>query len=156
MSRIRPTSRCSCLDLRMSGGSSLCLAAPRHSATSYTRFCASDRLVPFRSFSFRTRRAICATSASVRAKACLHQDHTFHCRPHQATSVLHEQFAVPPDFVRGFLLNGLRRPSRAAPMLSPCGSAPSRRAVAPRALSSAPAPSPTASPTPPAVLPPSG
>jgi hypothetical protein len=87
--------------------------------------------------------------ASARTEACLHQDHTFRCHPRQATSVLHEQFAVPPDFVRDFLLNGLRRPSRVAPLLSPCRSALSRRAAAPRALSSAPAPSPTASPTPP-------
>jgi hypothetical protein len=89
------------------------------------------------------------SSTSARTEACLHQDHTFRCRPRQVTSIFHEQFVVPPDFVRGFLLNGFRHPSRAAPLLSPCGSTPSRRAVAPRALSSAPAPSPTASSTPP-------
>jgi hypothetical protein len=89
------------------------------------------------------------SSASARTEACLHQDHTFRCRPRQATSILHEQFAVPLDFVRGFLLNGLRCPSCAVPLFSPCGSALSRRATASRALSSAPAPSPTASPTPP-------
>jgi hypothetical protein len=44
---------------------------------------------------------------SARTKACLHQDHNFCCRPRQATSVLHEQFAVPLDFIRGFLLDGL-------------------------------------------------
>jgi hypothetical protein len=48
---------------------------------------------------------------------------------------------VPPDFVRDFLLNSLRRPSRAAPLLSSCRSTLSRRATAPRALSSAPVPS---------------
>jgi hypothetical protein len=63
-SRVGPASRSSCFDLRMSGGSSSCLAAPRHSATSYTRFCACDRLVPWRSFSFRSCRVIFATSAS--------------------------------------------------------------------------------------------
>jgi hypothetical protein len=68
------------------------------------------------------------SSASARTEACLHQDHTFHCRPRQATSILHEQFAVPLDFVRGFLLNGLRRlsratllpPGRVRPKLSRC------------------------------------
>jgi hypothetical protein len=89
------------------------------------------------------------SSASARTQACLHHDHTFRCRPCQATSVLHEQFAMPLDFVCGFLLNDLRRPSRAAPLFSPCGSAPSRRAAASRALSSVPAPSPTALLTPP-------
>jgi hypothetical protein len=109
---------------------------------------ASGRHVRFAAFlsgSSRHNRS----SASARTEACLHQDHTFRCRPRQATSVLHEQFTVPLDFVRGFLLNDLRRPSRTAPLFSPCGSAPSRRAAASRALSSAPASSPTASSTPP-------
>jgi hypothetical protein len=109
---------------------------------------ASGRHVRFAAFLFGSSRHN-RSSASARTEACLHQDHTFRCRPCQATSVLHEQFAVPLDFVRGFLLNDLRRPSRAAPLLSPCGSAPSRRAAASRALSSAPASSPTASSTPP-------
>jgi hypothetical protein len=103
------------------------------------------RFAAFLSGSSRHNRS----SASTRTEACLHQDHTFRCRPCQATSVLHEQFAVPLDFVRGFLLNDLRRPSRAAPLFSPCGSGPSRRAAASRALSSAPASSSTASSTPP-------
>jgi hypothetical protein len=109
---------------------------------------ASGRHVRFAAFLFGSSRNNCS-SASARTEACLYQDHTFRCRPCQATSVLHEQFAVPLDFVRGFLLNDLRRPSRAAPLLSPCGSAPSCRATASRALSSAPASSPTASSTPP-------
>jgi hypothetical protein len=78
------------------------------------------RFAAFLSGSSRHNRS----SASARTEACLHQDHTFRCHPCQVTSILHEQFAVPPDFVRGFLLNGFRRPSRAAPLLSPCGSAP--------------------------------
>jgi hypothetical protein len=40
---------------------------------------------------------------------------------------------VPPALVRCLLLNGLRRPPRAAPLL-PCGSARSRRIAAPPAL----------------------
>jgi hypothetical protein len=52
--------------------------------------------------------------------------HVFRCRPRQATSILHEHFAVPLDFVRGFLLNGFRRPSRTVPLL-PRGSTCSRR-----------------------------
>jgi hypothetical protein len=79
-------------------------------------------------------------SASARIEACLHQDHTFRCRPRQATSVLHEQFAVPPDFIRGFLLNGLRRPSRVALPL-PCETARSRRTARRRPARRATAPS---------------
>jgi hypothetical protein len=43
--------------------------------------------------------------------------------------ILHEQFAMPPDLVRCFLLNGLRRSPRVA-LLLPCESARSRRTAA--------------------------
>jgi hypothetical protein len=46
--------------------------------------------------------------------------------------MLHEQFAVPPDLVRCFLLNGLRRPPCVA-LLLPRGSACSRHTAAPPA-----------------------
>jgi hypothetical protein len=63
-----------------------------------------------------------------------------------APQLLQARHARPLPSLHGFLLSGLQRPSRTAPMLSPCGSALSHRAAAPRALSSTPAPSPTASP----------
>jgi hypothetical protein len=58
------------------------------------------------------------TSAFARIEACLHQDYIFRCRPRQATSVLHEQFAVSLDFICGFLLNDPRR-SPCATLLLP-------------------------------------
>jgi hypothetical protein len=94
-SRVGPASRCSCLDLRIGGGSSSCLAAPRHSATSYTRLCASDRLVPLRSFFFRTHRAIFATSASARAVICPNQGRAFRYRPRRAAMLQHLRTRVP-------------------------------------------------------------
>jgi hypothetical protein len=79
----------------MGGGSSSCLAAPRHSATSYTRLYASDRLVPLRSFSFQTRHAIFATSASARAVICPHQGRAFRCHPRRAAVLQHLRTRVP-------------------------------------------------------------
>jgi hypothetical protein len=64
-----------------------------------------------------------------------------------APHLLRARHARPLPSLRGFLLNGLQRPFRAAPLLSPCRSALSHRAAAPRALNSIPALSPTASPT---------
>jgi hypothetical protein len=61
---------------------------------------------------------------------CLRQGHGLLAPGH--LQILHEQFAVPPDLVCCFLLNGLRRPPRAVPLL-PCGSARSRPTAAPPA-----------------------
>jgi hypothetical protein len=63
-----------------------------------------------RSICFRTRHVMFATSASARAVICPHQGRAF----------------------RRLLLDGLRRPPRAIPLL-PCGSACSRRTAAPPA-----------------------
>jgi hypothetical protein len=124
----------------MGGGSSPCVVPP-----SSLHPVATSASPPF----FPARHAITAPLPPQGPRpACITitPSAAVHARP---PSVLHEQFAMPLDFIRGFLLNDLRRPSRAAPLFSPCGSTPSCRAAASQALSSAPAPSPTALSTPP-------
>jgi hypothetical protein len=91
-------------DLHMDQESLPYLAAP-----SSSELVAPGHCLHFVAFPFGSSRHN-YSSAFVRIEACLHQDHIFRCRPRQATSVLHEQFAVPLDLIRCFPFNGLRRP----------------------------------------------
>jgi hypothetical protein len=82
-----------------------------------------------RTFAFASPRHTCPL--------CLREDRGLLAPGH--LQILHEQFAVPSDLDRCFLLNGLRRSPRAAPLL-PCESVRSRRTARRRPARHATAP----------------